>query len=125
MTDSLTKKITDGLVASKIMAEALQKVNEMHGDTLKQLDDKTDDLIARLRSAYVAASPDEAADEIERLKSIASKAIREQVTIRQEVIEECALVAESTMCSVTETVDYFSGYCDGVMEAAAAVRAMK
>ena len=123
MTDSLTKKITDGLVASKIMAEALQKVNEMHGDTLKQM--KDDDLILRLRRIGIAPIFIEAADEIERLKSIASKAIREQVTIRQEVIEECALVAESTMCSVTETVDYFSGYCDGVMEAAAAVRAMK
>ena len=123
MTDSLTKKITDGLVASKIMAEALQKVNEMHGDTLKQM--KDDDLILRLRRIGITPIFIEAADEIERLKSIASKAIREQVTIRQEVIEECALVAESTMCSVTETVDYFSGYCDGVMEAAAAVRAMK
>ena len=84
----------------------------------------SDDLIKKLR--FMGTKHDlEAADEIERLKSIASKAIREQVTIRQEVIEECALVAESTMCSVTETVDYFSGYCDGVMEAAAAVRAMK
>ena len=123
MTDSLTKKITDGLVATKIVADALQKANELHGDTLKRLED--DDLISRLRRIGIAPIFIEAADEIERLKSIASKAIREQVTIRQEVIEECALVAESTMCSVTETVDYFSGYCDGVMEAAAAVRAMK
>jgi hypothetical protein len=30
----------------------------------------TDDIIARLRSAYVTASPDEAADEIERLRAI-------------------------------------------------------
>ena len=48
MTDSLTKKITDGLVASKIMAEALQKVNEMHGDTLKQIDRKS----TRLNSSH-------------------------------------------------------------------------
>ena len=123
MTDSLTKKITDGLVATKIVADALQKANELHGDTLKRLED--DDLITRLRKGLWPVDRVEVADEIERLKSIASKAIREQVTIRQEVIEECALVAESTMCSVTETVDYFSGYCDGVMEAAAAVRAMK
>lgn len=60
--------------------------------------------------------------DVARYKAIASKAIREQVGIRLQVISECALVAESQTCCVQETDDYYSGYCDGVMEAAKAVR---
>ena len=42
--------------------------------------------------------------------------------IRIAVTEACALAAESQTCCVQETDDYYSGYCDGVMEAAKAVR---
>ena len=54
----------------------------------------------------------EASAEIEKLRE----------ALKQER-EQCALAAESTTCDVSETNDYYSGFCDGVTEATAAIRA--
>jgi hypothetical protein len=42
-----------------------------------------------------------------------------------DIVEECALVAEGTMCCVDETEDYYSGFCDGVTDATFEVRKLK
>lgn len=47
------------------------------------------------------------------------KKLRAAVTAER---ERCYLAAVSTTCNVEETADYYSGYCDGVQDAAAALK---
>ena len=83
------------------------------------------DVVDLLRMPYgrlTRAMREDAALEILRLRSIASKAIREQIDVRRDAYMEAALEAESECAPIEESPDFYSGFCDGVAAAAAAVR---
>ena len=107
MTDKITK--------------ALETVNELHGETLRKMDDDPYSFAAFLNFHYAAYQEqlkyiDNLRAEVAKYKAIASKAIREQIDVRKDERERCAKVALDTysdkdrMKYVHDT--YTSGFSD-------------
>lgn len=80
------------------------------------------DLLRMPHGRLTRAMREDAALEILRLRNIASHAIKERDACHRDVLMRAAIEAESECAPLDETGDFYSGFCDGVAAAAAAVR---